>query len=177
MQRHCQEMHKNRRWRCRSIRSTGLLVEKARAHKGVRDGVGIAVAAGSTVLQVALLILGNGPWNADAHVAVGHARAELVDAARLADAGQPALVVLAPARIVRLDVLLVPLAHALDCALYLLDTSLGAHRLGREVGVRAGAVPRAGNWLWVQGHHDAELLGYSVQDEPGHPQIVSSRDS
>ena len=159
-----------------SIRQN-LLVEHTGANEGVADGVGIAVAARSPVLEVALVGLGDTAWNTDADVAVGDAAAEVVDAAGLALAGKPALVVLALARVVRLDVLLVPLAQLLDRLLDLLDAIVGAHRLGREVAVGARAVPVALHGFRVQGDDHAVFLGDAVQDEPGHPEVVAGGDA
>ena len=100
-----------------------------------------------------------------------------MDAAGLALAGKPALVVLALARVVRLDVLLVPLAQLLDRLLDLLDAIVGAHRLGREVAVGARAVPVALHGFRVQGDDHAVFLGDAVQDEPGHPEVVAGGDA
>ena len=162
--------------RRRAARSR-LLVEDAGAHEGVRDGVGIAVAARPAVLEVSLLVLGDAARNANTGGAVGDAAAEVVDAAGLALAGKSALVVLALEGIVRLDVLLVALAHALDRPLDLGDTAVRARRLRRVVRVGASAVPAALHGLRVQGDHHAELLGHAVQDEAGDPEVVAGVDA
>lgn len=132
---------------CRSsiwslTRSQALLfVEHAGADQGVADGIGITVAAGPPVLQVALLILGDAAGNANADVPIGHPGAEVVDAAGLALPGQSALVVLPSTWVVRLDVSEVLLAELVDRLLDLGDTVFSAHCLCREVGVGASAVP------------------------------------
>jgi len=148
---------------------TLLFVEDAGADQGVADGVWIAVAAGPSVLQVALLVLSDAAGDANADVTISHSRAEVVDIASLALAGQPALVVLSSARVVRLDVPEVLLAELIDGLLDLGDAVLVAHRLRGEVRMSASAIPRAVHRLWIQSHDHSVLLGDVVQDEPGDP--------
>lgn len=154
-----------------------LFVKHAGTDQGVTNGIGIAVAAGPPVFQVALLILGDAAGNANADVPIGHPGAEVVDVAGLAFPGQSALVVLSSARIVRLNVSEVLLAELIDRLLDLGDTVLAAHRLGREVGVGTGAVPRTVHRFRVQGDDHAVLLGDVVQNETGDPQIVPGVDT
>lgn len=154
-----------------------LFIEHAGADQGVADGIGITVAAGPPVLQVALLILGDAAGNANADVAIGHSGAEVVDAAGLALPGQSALVVPPSTWIVRLDVSEMLLAQLVDCLLDLGDTVLPAHRLRREVGVGAGTVPRTVHRFRIQGNDHAVLLGDVVQNESGDPQIVPGADA
>ena len=66
--------------------------------------VRVTVGAGSPVLEVSLPLLGALPGYPDAAAPVGHARAEVVYAGGLVGPGQPALVILALVRVVRLDV-------------------------------------------------------------------------
>ena len=47
-----------------------------------------------------------------------------------------------------------------------------AHRLGREVGVGAGAVPVALDRLGVERGGDAEVLGDAVEQPAGQPELV-----
>lgn len=64
-----------------------LFVEDARANEGVANGVRIAVAARSSVLEIALLVLGDAARNSYADVPVGDSGAEIVNAAGLAFSG------------------------------------------------------------------------------------------
>lgn len=105
-----------------------LFIQHAGANQGVADGIGIAVATGPPVLQIALLFFGNTTRNTDADVSVGYASAKIVNVAGLAFAGQPTLVVLSSARIVRLNVPKVLLAKLIDRLLDLGDSILVAHR-------------------------------------------------
>ena len=66
--------------------------------------VRVTVGAGSPVLEVSLPLLGALPGYPDAAAPVSHARAEVVYAGGLVGPGQPALVILALVRVVRLDV-------------------------------------------------------------------------
>jgi len=151
------------------VSPTLLFVEHAGADQGVTDGVWIAVAARPSILQVALLLLSDAAGDADADIAIGHSRAEVVDIASLALAGQPALVVLSSARVVRLDVPEVLLAELVDGLLDLGDAVLVAHRFRREVRMGASAIPRAIYRFWIQSHDHSIFFGDVVQDEPGDP--------
>jgi len=146
-----------------------LFIEHAGADQGVADSIGIAVAARPPVFQIALLLLGDATGNADADGSVGHSSAEVMNIAGLAFAGQPALVVLPSARIVRLDVPKMLLAELVDRLLDLGDTVIAAHRLRREVGVRTGAVPRTVHRFWIQSDDHTVFFGNAVQNESGDP--------
>lgn len=159
------------------VASALLFVEHAGADQGIADGVGIAVAAGPPVLQIALLLLGDTTGNADADVSIGNPSAKVMNVAGLALAGQPALVVLPSARIVRLDVPEMLLAELVDRFLDLSDTVFVAHRLRREVGVGTGAIPRAVYRFRVQGDDHTVFFSDAVQNESSDPQIVSSVDA
>lgn len=58
------------------------------------DLVGVTVAAGSPVLQVAVTLGRHLPGNSDAAASIGHACAEVLDARGLVEASQPPLVIL-----------------------------------------------------------------------------------
>lgn len=154
-----------------------LFIEHAGADQGVADGIGITVAARPSILQVALLILGDAAGDANADVSVGHPGAEVVDAAGLALPGQSALVVLPSTWVVRLDVSEVLLAELVDRLLDLGDTVFSAHRLRREVGVGSSTVPRTVHRFRIQSHDHAVLLGDVVQKESGDPQVIPGFDA
>jgi len=109
--------------------ATLLFVEHAGTDQGIRNGVGIAVAAGSPVFQVTLLFLGDATGNADTDVSIGYSGTEIMYIAGLTLAGQPALIVLSSARVVRLDVSEMLLAELVDRLFDLSDTVFTAHRL------------------------------------------------
>ena len=85
----------------------GIKIERCEPHNGICTPcylVRVTVGAGSPVLEVSLPLLGALPGYPDAAAPVGHARAEVVYAGGLVGPGQPALVILALVRVVRLDV-------------------------------------------------------------------------
>ena len=88
---------------------------------------------------------------------------ERVHVARLVLARQPLLV----ARPVLRDVLRVRLRQLLDRGLDRLHAAVLAHRLGREVGVRARAVPVALDRLGGEGADDAHVLAEAVEEPAG----------
>ena len=49
--------------------------------------------------------------------------------------------------------------------------------LGAKVGVAACTIPVPRNWLGVKRCYHSEVFTHSVQDEPGHPEMVSHLDS
>ena len=70
-------------------------------------------------------------------------------------------------------VLDVTLAEGLHGLLDGLHATLLAHCLGGNVAVKTGTVPLAGNGLGVEGDAGTELLGDTVEDEAGHPKLVT----
>ncbi len=139
--------------------------------------VGITVGGWPPVLEVSLLVLGHRPGDPDGGAAVGHAGGEVVDGGGLVEAGQAALVVLALVRVVGLDVADVVAGEAVDGLLDLGQAALLPHLERGEVGVGAGAVPVALHGLGVHGDHHAKVLSHAVEEEAGHPQVVSHLDA
>jgi len=80
-------------------------------------------------------------------------------------------------RIVSLDVLIVSATQPLDALLDGSDTAVVSHGGGGEVGVHTGAVPVARDWLGVQAHANTEIFSHSVQEVPGHPEVVTHGDA
>jgi len=87
--------------------------------------------------------------------------------------GQPALVSFS----VDLDVLLVLLAELLTSSVDGLDASLLAHSLGGEVGVASCSVPVSGDGLGVDRDHHPKVLSDLVEDEAGHPEVITDLNS
>jgi hypothetical protein len=72
----------------------------------------------------------------------------------------------------------VPLRELLNGVFDGLDTALLAHGLGGEVRVAPSTVPVALlEWLGVERHLDSPLLGYADEEEAGHPEVVTHRDT
>ena len=88
---------------------------------------------------------------------------------RLVLAGEPVLDADAVVLHVLLDVLAERLARGDDRVPAL------AHRLRREVRVRAGAVPVAADRLRVERGAGLEVLGDAVEQPAGHPELVADR--
>src|SRR5215212_4989827 len=115
----------------------------------VRVHVGVRAA----VFDVALLILGHLPGDADRGATVRHAVRELLEGGRLVVAGQPLLDAVAVVG----DVQRGPCAQCLgggDAGVVVLP-----HLPGREVGVAAGAVPVALHGLRIEPGRDLILAG------------------
>ena len=93
--------------------------------------------------------------------------------ASLVATSQAEVVVLAVDR----DVFVVPLRELLDRSLNRLDTALFTHLLRRVVGVAAGAVPVALEWLRVERNLDAPLLGDADEEIASHPEVVTHGDT
>lgn len=72
---------------------------------------------------------------------------------------------------------LVPLAQFLDGLFNVLQTVLLSHGLGAEVGVAAGTIPVPGNGLGIKGRDHSEVFTHSMQDETGHPEMISHFNS
>jgi len=80
-------------------------------------------------------------------------------------------------RIVSLDVLIVSATQPLDALLDGSDTAVVSHGGGGEVGVHTSTIPVARDWLGVQAHANTEIFSHSVQEVPGHPEVVTHGDA
>jgi len=99
---------------------------------------------------------------------------EGADVASLMLAGQTKLIVLA----VDSNVIHVLLGELLNGLLNGLNTTFLAHGLGRIVRVAPSTVPVALlEWLGMEGYLDTPLFGYTDEEEAGHPQVVTHRDT
>lgn len=98
---------------------------------------------------------------------------EVENAGGLVMTGEAAFVVLAAVRIVGSDVFGVLAGQQLDRALDLRDAALLSHRQRGIIGVSASPVPIARHGLRVEGDDNAEVLCHAVEDESGHPQVIS----
>lgn len=58
-----------------------------------------------------------------------------------------------------------------------LQTILLTHGLGAEVGVAARTIPVPRNGLRIKGCYHSKVFTYTVQDEAGHPEMISHVDS
>jgi hypothetical protein len=75
------------------------------------------------------------------------------------------------------DVLLVPLGELFDGSLNVLHAAGLAHNLSGNIGVKAGTVPVTRDRLGVERDLDTELLSNPVEKVPGHPKLVTHRDT
>ena len=75
---------------------------------------------------------------------------------------------------VDLHVLDVALAEGLHSLLDVLHATLLTHRLSGDVAVKTSTVPVTGNGLGVEGHDGTELLSNTVEEETGHPELVTN---
>jgi hypothetical protein len=75
------------------------------------------------------------------------------------------------------DVLLVPLGELFNSRLNVLHAAGLAHNLSGNIGVKAGTVPVTRDRLGVERDLDTELLSNPVEKVPGHPKLVTHRDT
>lgn len=75
---------------------------------------------------------------------------------------------------VDLHVLDVALAEGLHGLLDVLHATLLTHSLGGDVAVKTGTVPVTRNGLGVEGDDGTELFGDTVEEETGHPELVTN---
>jgi hypothetical protein len=133
------------------------------------DLVRISVGGGATVLEVTLAILGALAGNTDGATTVGNTVRELVDVTGLVATGETFLVALT----VDGDVLNVTGLKLLHGGLDDLHTTIGTGTVGRDVGVETGTVPLTLDGLGLEGDADTELLSDTVEEETGHPEVVT----
>src|SRR5947207_1502295 len=115
--------------------------------------VGVHVGVGATIFDIALLVLRDLPRDADRRATVGHAVFELGPVRRLVLAGEA---VFGPDAVAR-DVLHRFTRRAQRFARIDDRIPTRAHGLGREVRVRAGAVPVAAHGLGDDRRIDPEV--------------------
>lgn len=58
-----------------------------------------------------------------------------------------------------------------------LQAILLPHGLGAKVGVAASAIPVPGDGLRIEGGDHPEVFTHAMQDETGHPEMISHVDS
>jgi hypothetical protein len=109
----------------------------------------------------------------DGGTTVGDTRGEGANVAGFVPSGQPELIVLS----VDGNVLHMPLGKLLDGLFDGLYATLLTHGLGRVVGVAASTVPVTGEGLGVEGDLDSPLFGDADEQEAGHPEVVTHRDT
>jgi len=133
------------------------------------DRVRVDVGSGTPVLQVSLAGELHGQRDPDRSTAVGDARLERVHVARLVLPSQALFVSSAVLR----DVLGVRLGELLDRGLDGLHAAVAAHRLGREVGVGARAVPVSLDRLGGERADDAHVLTEAVEEPASDHDLVA----
>lgn len=74
---------------------------------------------------------------------------------------------------VDLDMFHMALLELLHCLLNVLHAPFLTHLLGRNVGMKAGAVPVTRNWLGLEGHLGAEFFSDTVEEPSGNPQLIT----
>lgn len=149
-------------------------LEKASGlHQGGRDPVGIDVGSRATVFEVAEALSSDMARDTDGSTTVGDTRGEGANVAGLVPTGQPELVVLS----VDGNVFHMPLGELLNGLFDGLHAALLTHGLGGVVGVAASTVPVAREGLGVEGDLDTPLFGNADEQETGHPEVVTHRDT
>lgn len=133
------------------------------------DLVGVSVRGRATILEVTLAVLGDLAGNTDGAASVSDAVRELFDVAGLVTTGQTLLVTLA----VDSNVLNVTRLKLLHGSLNNLHAAVGTGGVGRDIGVETSSVPVTLDGLGLEGDADTELLSDTVEDETGHPEVIT----
>lgn len=134
------------------------------------DLVRVSIASWPSVLKISLSLPSALSWNSDTGATVGNAPAETLDATGLVTTGQPLLVALS----VHGNVLLVALLELLHGGFDVFHSTLLAHFLGGDVGVKTGTVPVTRDRLRVERDFGTKFLGNAGKEETSHPQVVAN---
>merc|ERR1719500_1428526 len=153
-----------------------LLVETDGLHHHSGHRIGIAVAAWSPVLQVAVTLLGHLSRDPNAAAPVCDAGREVVDRRSLVGSGQTTLVVLSLFGIICLDVPHMVLGELLNSSLDCFHSAGNPHRLSGEVCVSTSTIPVAHHWLGIKSDNHSKVFSHPLENVPGHPEIVSHID-
>jgi hypothetical protein len=133
------------------------------------DLVGISVGSGATILEVTLAVLSALAGDTNGATTVGNTVRELVDVTGLVATGETLLVALT----VDGNVFNVAGLELLHGGLDDLHTTIGTSSVGGNVGVKTGTVPLTLDGLGVERDTDTELFGNTVEEETGHPEVVT----
>merc|ERR1719500_774692 len=150
-----------------------LLVETDGLHDHSGHRIGVAVAAWSPVLQVAVPLLGHLPRDPNVAAPVCDAGREVVDRRSLVGSGQTTLVVLSLFGIICLDVPHMVLGELLNSRLNCFDAASNPHRLSGEVCVSSSTIPVAHHRLGIKSNNHTKVFSYPLQNVPGDPEVVS----
>lgn len=154
-----------------------LFIQNGCSDNDLSDNVRVTVGSRTPILQVSLALGRAVSWDSDTGSSVGDPARELVYAGGLVQSSKTPFVVFAPRWIVSSNVHIVALAQFFNRCLNDLDATVLSHGESAVVGVAAGPVPVARNGLGVQTDNYALVLGHLLEDEPGHPQVISHLDS
>ena len=133
------------------------------------DLVRVGVRGRAPVLKVTLLLNRDSTVDTDRGATVCDTPRELVIRGSLMTTSHAELVVLA----INGHVLLMPGGKLVHRGFDGLKTTLSAHLVGADVGVKTSAVPVTGDRLGGECDLDAEVLSDAVKEESGHPQLVA----
>jgi hypothetical protein len=78
---------------------------------------------------------------------------------------------------VNFHMLLVACGELLHGSLHNLHAAFLTHSSSGNVGVKTSTVPVTGNWLWCEGDLCAEFFSNTVEEEAGHPELVTEIDT
>jgi hypothetical protein len=139
-----------------------------------KGGAGLTdVGGGTSVLQVAITLVGDVTGDTNRGTTVGNTRAESVDVTGLVATGETHVVVIS----VDGDVLVVLLGEFFNGGLDGLHTTRFTHGSGTVVGVAPGAIPVTNQRFRVVGNFDAPLFGKTDEKVAGHPEMVTHLDT
>ena len=138
-------------------------------HHHAGNLIGARVARWSSVLKVTLALHCTLSRNSDTRTTVGNTPAEFVNVSSLMFTGETFAVAL-PVDFNVLDMTLLKLLHG---CLDVLHSTFFTHSLGRYISVKTSTVPVTGYGLGGEGDDDTEFFGNAVEQETGHPKLVT----
>lgn len=141
-------------------------------HDNPSDLIRIRVRSWPPVLEVPLPSGSTLTRNADGGTSVGNGPVELVHTRCLVLTGHTVRVALT----IDSNVLHVALLKFMHGRFNGFHTAVFAHALCRDVGMEASPVPVAGNGLGLECDHHTEFLGYPMQEETSHPELIAHCD-
>jgi len=127
------------------------------------------VGSGTPVLQVAVALSSDMTRDTNGSTTIGNSGAERSNVTGLVATSETHIVVIS----VDGNVFIVFLGELFDSSLDGLNTTLGTHGSGTEVGVAPSTVPVTGQGLGVEGDLDTPLLGKTDEEVAGHPEMVT----
>jgi hypothetical protein len=131
--------------------------------------VRISVAGWSSILEIALAILGDLTGDTDASTTVSYTVGKLINGAGFMTTSKTLFIALA----IHGNVLKVTSLQLFHRSLNVFDATIGTHLSGGNVGVETGTIPVTRDGLGREGDLGPELFSNAVKEETRHPELVT----